>query len=208
LSGKYVVNTTFKGLSPSHSFLGKFSLDTEVLDIRNKDVILDLSWLTENGFGIDTQDRCQRNTSLGLFLPCSIRWIPSVTVLDMESEPLKDGGVLQIIEASEHYLHYAQYFSIPQAARLPEHKSWDHEIPLQEPQAKTPIGAIYKITWEEDEALKQYLKKELPTRKVCQCHSAAGAPILFVRKKDGSLRICVYYRALTVSLYQTNTHYL
>jgi len=83
-----------------------------------------------------------------------------------------------------------------QAARLPEHKSWDHKIPLQDSKAKIPTGAIYKTTWEEDEALQTYLREKLPTGKVRRSRSAAGAPILFVKKKDRSLRLCFDYRAL------------
>ena len=45
--------------------LGKFAMDVEVLDIGNKDVILGLSWLTDNGFAVDTQDRCLRNINTG-----------------------------------------------------------------------------------------------------------------------------------------------
>jgi len=83
-----------------------------------------------------------------------------------------------------------------QAARLPEHKSWYHEIPRQDPKAKIPTVAIYKTTWKEDKALQTYLRENLPTGKVRRSRSAAGAPILFVKKKDGSLRLCVDYRAL------------
>ena len=71
----------------------------------------------------------------------------------MEEEPLEDSEILLIIDASEGYFRYAECFSAQQAARLPEHKSWDHQIPLQDPNAKIPTGAIYKTTWEEDEAL-------------------------------------------------------
>jgi len=116
--------------------------------------------------------------------------------LDLDLEPLEDGDLLLIIDARERYSRYAQCFSTEQAARLPEHKSWDHEIPLQDPKAKIPTGAIYKTTWEEDEALQTYLRDNLPTGKVRRSCSAAGAPILFVKKKDGSLRFCVDYRAL------------
>ena len=35
-------------------FLGKFMMDAEVFDIRNRDVILGLSWLIDNGFLVNT----------------------------------------------------------------------------------------------------------------------------------------------------------
>ena len=53
----------------------KFSLDAEVLDIGNEDCILGLTWLTEDGFLVDTQERCLRNAISGLVIPCSVRWI-------------------------------------------------------------------------------------------------------------------------------------
>ena len=39
----------------------------------------------------------------GLVIPCSVRWIPSVTVLDLYLEPLEDGEIVLIIDASEQY---------------------------------------------------------------------------------------------------------
>ena len=53
LGGNFVVYTSFKVMDSS-SVLGKFAIDAEVLDIGNRDVILGLSWLTENGFLVDT----------------------------------------------------------------------------------------------------------------------------------------------------------
>ena len=71
----------------------------------------------------------------------------------MEKEPLEDGKILLIIDASEKFSGCAQYFCTKQPARLREDKFWDYQIPLQEPNANMPIGAIYKTTWEEDKDL-------------------------------------------------------
>ena len=134
-----MVNTSFKEIDSS-AVLGKFTMDAEVLDIGNRDVILGLSWLTENGFSVHTQDRCLRNVNTGQVIPCSVRWIPEVLI--MEEEALEDGEILLIIDASKGYSRYVQCFSAEQAARLPEHKSWDHQIPLQDARVKIPTGAI------------------------------------------------------------------
>ena len=72
LGGNFVVNTLFKVMDSS-SVLGKFAMDAEVLDIGNRDVILGLSWLTENGFSVDTQDRCLRNVNSGQGTILSLR---------------------------------------------------------------------------------------------------------------------------------------
>ena len=120
LGGNFVVNTMFKVMDLS-LVLGKFAMDAEVLDIGIKDVILELSCLTENGFVVDTQDRCLRNINTGQVIPCSVRWIPEVLI--MEEEPLEDSEILLIIDTSERYSRYVQCFSAKQAGRLPEHKS-------------------------------------------------------------------------------------
>ena len=114
----------------------------------------------------------------------------------MDKETQEDGKILLIIDKSEWYSRYAQCFSAGQAARLPEHRSWDHQIPLQDPNATIPAGAIYKTTWEEDEAIRKYLHENITTGKVQCPRTAATAPILFVCKKDASLRLCVAYRSL------------
>ena len=101
--------------------LGKFSLDAEVSDIGKKDCILRLSWLVDHGFSIDVEARCLRNVTTGLLIPWSVRYIPTVTVIDLEEEPLEDGEMLLIIDASERYSRYAQCLSAEQAAILPEH---------------------------------------------------------------------------------------
>ena len=70
-----------------------------------------------------------------------------------KEELLEDDEILLIIDASERYFRYAKYFCAEQAARLPEHKSCDHQILLHDPNARIPTGATYKTTWEEDEGL-------------------------------------------------------
>ena len=57
----------------SASVLYKFAIDAEVLDIGNRDVMLRLSWLTENGYLVDAQHRCLRNVNSGQVIPCSVR---------------------------------------------------------------------------------------------------------------------------------------
>ena len=48
----------------------------------------------------------------------------------------------------------------------------------------------------ELEELRDYLGKNLSRGWIRESDSPVGAPILFVKKKDGSLRLCVDYRGL------------
>ena len=104
--GNFIVNKSFKvfdfdSSTASPTVLCKFSLDAELLYIGKKDCILCLSSLTEHGFLVDTQEHCLRHAIPGLVIPCSVRWIPSVTVLDFDVEPLEDGEIVFIIDARE-----------------------------------------------------------------------------------------------------------
>jgi hypothetical protein len=64
------------------------------------------------------------------------------------------------------------------------------------PGTTAPFGLIYPLSEKELLALREYLTPNLETGKVRRSSSSAGAPIIFVPKKDGSLRLCVDYRGL------------
>ena len=69
----------------------------------------------------------------------------------------------------------------------------EHEI---ETSSDPPFGPIYNLSSYELGALRTYLDTALEKGWIRHSTSLAGAPILFVPKKDGSLRLCVDYRAL------------
>jgi hypothetical protein len=59
-----------------------------------------------------------------------------------------------------------------------------------------PLGTIYPLSPVELEALRKFLDENIATRLLCSSSSPYGAPILFVKKKDGSLRLCVDFHGL------------
>jgi hypothetical protein len=78
---------------------------------------------------------------------------------------------------------------------LPPRRRVDHAIevmPGVEPFAKAP----YRMSHEELKELKVQLEKLLTKGYIKPSKSPYGAPVLFVHKKDGTLRMCVDYRAL------------
>ena len=78
---------------------------------------------------------------------------------------------------------------------LPPHRSYDHKIPLKE--GFTPsFGPLYSLSKPELQALRQWIDENLSKGFIRASSSPAGAPILFVKKKDSSLRLCVDYRGL------------
>ena len=86
-------------------------------------------------------------------------------------------------------------FSKANAETLPPHREADHSIDL-EPGSKLPFGRVYNMSESELKALKAYIDENLANGFIQRSTSPAASPILFVKKKDGSLRLCVDYRGL------------
>ena len=78
---------------------------------------------------------------------------------------------------------------------LPPQRGVDHCIEL-EPSSETPIGCTYKMSFPKLDELKKQLEDMLEKGQICPSKSPYGSPILFVKKKEGTLRMCVDYRAL------------
>ena len=62
-----------------------------------------------------------------------------------------------------------------------------------EPGKQPPYGPIYSLGAVELGTLKTYIETNLANVFICPSKSPAGAPILFDRKPDGSLCLCVDY---------------
>jgi len=78
---------------------------------------------------------------------------------------------------------------------FPKEREVSHQIEL-EPGARPPSKPAYRLSPLELDELKKQLE-ELTSRGYIQpSKSPYGAPVLFVKKKDGSMRLCVDYRAL------------
>jgi hypothetical protein len=95
----------------------------------------------------------------------------------------------------ERYKDFEDVFQKKNADMLPEHRPYDCAIDLQEG-AQPPFGPIYNLSQIELAELRKYIDENLAKNFIRHSKSPAGAPILFVKKKDGSLRMCVDYRGL------------
>ncbi|KAL0379340.1 UNVERIFIED_CONTAM: Retrovirus-related Pol polyprotein from transposon [Sesamum radiatum] len=79
--------------------------------------------------------------------------------------------------------------------KLPPKRAVDHEIELV-PDTKPPARAPYRMTQPELVELRKQLKDMLESGIIKFAKSPYGAPVLFQKKADGSLRMCCDYRAL------------
>jgi len=95
----------------------------------------------------------------------------------------------------DKYHKFGDVFSKSQASMLPPHRPYDLKIDLGEG-AEPPIGRMYSLSEMGMTALQQFLDENLRNSFICPSNSSHGMPILFVKKKDGSLRLCVDFQGL------------
>ncbi|KAJ9525520.1 hypothetical protein QJQ45_003102 [Haematococcus lacustris] len=78
---------------------------------------------------------------------------------------------------------------------LPPNRPVGHTIRTP-PGAEAPYKRMYKLSPREEAEVKKQVAELLAKGLIEPSSSPYGAPILFVQKKDGSLRMCIDYRAL------------
>jgi hypothetical protein len=101
----------------------------------------------------------------------------------------QDPEVKQLLE------EYQDVFPDELPKELPPSRSVDHKIEIV-PGSKPPSRPTYKLSLSEMEELKRQLEDLVTHQFIQPSQSPYGAPVLFVKKKDGDLRMCVDYRAL------------
>ena len=107
----------------------------------------------------------------------------------------EDPNQVLVDKVPQYYRDYQSLFLASTAEKLGPRRTFDHAIDLK-PGAEPPWGPIYPMSAYQLDTLDKYLKEMLKQGKIVHSQSPAGAPILFVPKPDGKLRLCVDYRNL------------
>lgn len=93
------------------------------------------------------------------------------------------------------YSDLSDVFEKGSSDTLPEHGPDDHAIETLTGKAP-PMGPIYNLSVAELKVLRKYIDENLSKGFIEPSESPAGSPILFVKKPDGGLGLCVDYRGL------------
>ena len=100
------------------------------------------------------------------------------------------------IKVSSKYADFADIFLSKLATGLPEHTRMNnHAIKIMDSQQPL-FGPIYSLGPVELKMLKAYIKNNLANGFIKPSKSPAEAPILFDKKPEVSLRLCVDYQGL------------
>ena len=109
--------------------------------------------------------------------------------LDVQSDNFAD-----FIPSKWH--EYLDVFDPVDVEKLPPHRGeFDCAIELEDDQSP-PKGPLYHLSKDEQQVLFDYVEQNLRKGFIRRSTSSAGAPVFFVRKKTGDLRLCVDYRGL------------
>ncbi len=114
-------------------------------------------------------------------------------VMQMQLETLDES--LEEPTIPKAYRDLADVFSPSNANSLPSHRDEDHAIEL-EPEKTPPFGPLYNLSEYQLKTLRKYIDENLANRFIRSSKSFSGAPVLFIPKSDGTLRLCVDYRGL------------
>jgi hypothetical protein len=105
----------------------------------------------------------------------------------------KPKGFEDIVPTALH--EYADVFSETAFNSLPERCKWDHAIELER-EPSPGFRKVYPMTLTEQTEMDTFLEEALATGRIRQSKSPLGAPVFFIKKKDGMLRFVQDYRAL------------
>ena len=105
--------------------------------------------------------------------------------------------ILTNLLSRKYYYDLIIVFEKKNAEKLPPHREYDISIDLI-PGGQLYFGPVYSLTTTTTElkTLKEYIKENLKKKLIRKSKSPAGAPVLFVKKNDGFLRLCADYRRL------------
>ena len=185
-------------------------VDLVLLDIRDFDIILGMDWLSANHATIDCSKKevtFQPPTGPS-FSFLGIRNVPRVPIITaMKAQRMLNKGcagyLASVIEVPEKEIKISQVPVVQDFVDvfpedlpgLPPDREIEFVIDLVPGTA--PISkAPYRMAPAELKELKEQLQDLLDKKFIRPSHSPWGAPVLFVKKKDGSMRLCIDYREL------------
>ena len=82
---------------------------------------------------------------------------------------------------------------------MPPERPQRHRIDLVDEGVAPPRHRVYRMSEREHQEVRRQLDELLEKGWVRPSTSPYGHPILFARKKDGTLRMCVDYRSLNAN---------
>ncbi|QRV96463.1 Retrotransposable element Tf2 protein [Ceratobasidium sp. AG-Ba] len=164
-------------------------LSAYVVNTGHNDMVLGMSWLKCHNPAIEWKKGWVTFNSKYCKDNC-LHHAPQVLAGKTPDLELKAVGILPDI-----YQMYADVFTEGEMTELPPHRPFDISIDLK-PGAVPRHGPIYSVSVKEDEELKKNINNQLAAGHIRLSKSPMASPVIFVKKKNGKLRMCIDYQKL------------
>uniref|UniRef100_A0A803T9Y9 ribonuclease H n=1 Tax=Anolis carolinensis TaxID=28377 RepID=A0A803T9Y9_ANOCA len=158
-----------------------------IAPIATYHVILGIPWLEQANPEVDW-----RGKSLA-FKEQQMQW--EISKIAEEEDEEDEAGEIDPQLLPPEYRDFVDVFNQKEASKLPPKRNIEVEIEIT-PGANLPKPKVYPMSVQEKEELRKYIDKNLARGFIKPSNSPLGAPVLFRRKKDNSLRLCIDYRNL------------
>ena len=106
-------------------------------------------------------------------------------------------NVARTVNLPSEYVEYFDIFSDSDAVELSSYESANHIIDLID-EKQPSYGFIYSLNEVELNTLRDYIEINLTNDFIRSSTSSTESPILFVKKSNEDLRLCVNYRELNM----------
>jgi hypothetical protein len=193
----------------------EFTTDFSLLEVKGYDIILGADWIyTHSPVGLDLRRRefsITKNGQLVTFSDETFQYNHQVIGAKKLYQLLKKKAVGAVVllnnspsqsqtatgtipvEIQTVLSEFADVFQEPDS--LPPPRAVDHTIPLIEDQK--PINQrAYRLPYHKKNAMEELIKQLLLANMIRPSVSPYSSPVILVKKKDGSWRLCVDYRKL------------
>eukprot|EP00253_Pinus_taeda_P036468 PITA_36468 len=183
-----------------------------VLPLGSYNMILGMDWLYLHRTKVDFSDKAikcvddngEKRTLQGKKKPTSIRMVTVVQakrsyrrgcvmfVVHISSD---NGKEVEDVDVLRKYLVLHQFLDVflEDISKLQPHREVDFSIELA-PRTAPALKAPYRMSTLELVELKLYVKEMLDKEYIIPNVSPLGTPVLFIKKKYGTLRLCINYR--------------
>jgi len=114
---------------------------------------------------------------------------------DIQANSAKLAEAPDLFNVPSEYHEFTDVFSKTKAKALAPHHLYDLKINLEKG-VQPLVGPIYSISASEQEALEKFIEENLNICFIQPTSFLYGIPILFIKKKDGSLHLYVNFYSL------------
>ncbi|MBW0490988.1 hypothetical protein O181_030703 [Austropuccinia psidii MF-1] len=102
---------------------------------------------------------------------------------DEKEEPEEVDTIIKVVPSAYH--QYLDVFSKVKTEKLPPHCTCDHHIELK--RSLPPVGVIYSLPNQDSDTCRAYISENEAKVFIWPSASSTGAPVLFIKKKNGGL---------------------